>query len=206
MSNKQSSEMQTFAVVLAHADKADQVINGKREQVAQELLALASGLSTPEQFEAGCASAESQRKSRILEQSADKGLTKKERKAAVRLPASWSNAKSILLRGWEDHGLIPNDYETFSQYKEAKAEAVKLAKGDVQKKVASVTDGADGYEMMENGSVTAVFFGPLLEQIKQFPSEVQEEIALELEGIISKFHKSDVDELEEAQIQQAVSH
>lgn len=198
----------TFASVLAIADKAQQVISGKVEQVAQMLLALASGLSTPDQFEAGCVAAETARKARMTEIAADKGLSKKERKAFVKLPSAWSNAKSILLRGWEDHGLIPNDYETFSQYKEAKNEAVKATKPKVDKHGASVADAVDTASVqMEKGSITEVLYGDLIKRISALSSEVQEMIAMELDKIVLSFedNSSDQDALEEAQ-HQAVAH
>lgn len=210
MSDKTESTT-TFASILALADKAQTVISGKVEQVSQALLTLASGLTSPEQFEAGCVSAETARKARLTEIAADKGLSKKERKAFVKLPSAWSNAKSVLLRGWEDYGLIPNDYETFSQYKDAKGEAVKAAKGPKHR---ATTDkaSADVVEQMEQGSITQVLFSDLLKRIATLSSESQELIADELETIVSSFEgkkevqadtMSDMDALESAQHLQA---
>ena len=200
----ETEDKTTFATVLAMADKAQSVISGKVEQVAQALLALASGMSTPDQFEAGCQSAETARKARMTEIAADKGLSKKDRKAFVKLPSAWSNAKSILLRGWEDHGLIPNDFETFSQYKDAKDGAVKATKVKVTKgESAGADEGADAItERMEKGSITEVLFGDLMTRVAALPSETQEIIAAELDSIVSQFegNQGDAEVLENAQV------
>lgn len=180
----------TYASVLAEADKAQQVIEGKRDTVAQKLLQLASTCTTAEQFEAGCASAETTRKQRLTEIAADKGMSKTERKKLVRLPAAWSNAKSVILRGWEDYGLIPNDFETFSQFKDAKTQAVKAAKEQTRKLAGGETESPD---IMDN-DVTSVLFGDIMARIRQLPGEVQEEIALHLEELVAKYEPAAVDD------------
>lgn len=206
--DKEHDGMTTFAAVLAAADKAQSVISGKVEQVAQALLALASSMSTPDQFDAGCVNAESQRKARLTEIAADKALTKAERKAMTKLPSAWSNAKSVLLRGWMDYGLIPNDHETFSSFKNAKIEATKANKPEsISKKDKDVADSIT--ETMEKGSITTALYGELITRIAKLPTEVQEEIALELDSIVSTFEdklsttQTDSEALEEAQLQRA---
>lgn len=185
----------TFSSVLAQADSAEKVINGKKEQVAQALMGIAAGLTTADQFEAGCVAAEAARKARISEIAVDKGIGKAERKILVRLPSSWSNAKSVLLRGWADHGLIPNDYETFSQFKDAKDAAVKAVKEPRHPKASdTATDGASA--QMEKGSVTQVLFSDLMLRVSKLSTENQELIALELESIISQY-ESEVTPTEE---------
>lgn len=179
----------TFASVLAEADKAQAVISGKQDSVAQHLLQIAQALTTAEQFEAGCAAAEVQRRARMTEKAAEKGLTKKQRQAFVRLPASWSNAKSVLLRGWEDFQLIPNDYESYSQYKEAKTAAVK-ARNALPKTGATVATPPAGMESAPLDSakqVTTVLFSDLIARVSRLPREVQEEISLHFEELIAKY-------------------
>lgn len=176
----------TYASVLAEADKAQSVIEGKRETVAQHLLQLASTCSTPEQFEAGCASAEQNRKQRLTEIAADKGLSKAERKRMTRLPAAWSNAKSIILRGWEDYGLIPNDFETFSQFKDSKTKMVKDSKDTARK----LSGGKVESSSIIEGDITSVLFGEVMGRIRKLPGDVQEEIALHLEELVSKYEPS----------------
>ena len=173
----------TYASVLAEADKAQQVIEGKRDTVAQKLLQLASTCTTAEQFEAGCASAETARKQRLTEIAADKGMSKQERKTFVRLPAAWSNAKSVILRGWEDYGLIPNDFETYSQFKDAKTSAVKASKEATRKATGGDTESPG---IMDN-DITSVLFGDIMSRIRKLPGEVQEEIALHLEELVTKY-------------------
>lgn len=209
----------TFKSVLSLADKAEQVINGKKEQVAQALMGLATGLSTPGQFEVGCAAAESERKARITEMAADKGMTKDERKKLVRLPASWSNAKSVILRGWEDYKLIPNDYESFSQFKDAKEAAAKASKEG--KSTTSQGEGiADNATIAMGGSVTTVLFSDLIKRISIMDTSTQEMIALELNDIIAQYEVAPTEQnnepteqddaatlaaLEEEQIRQATA-
>lgn len=198
MSDK-TEDKTTFASILAMADKAQSVITGKVEQVCQLLLALASGLSTPDQFEAGCVAAETARKARLTEIAADKGLSKDERKAFTKLPSAWSNAKSVLLRGWADHSLIPNDYETYSQYKDAKDAAVKATKVQSGDSAAQAEGVATASVQMAQGSITQVLFGDLMQRIAVLDTESQELIAEELNAIIAQFEGQKVDSTESEQ-------
>jgi len=194
----------TFQSVLLEADMAQGVITEKQESVGQHLFLLGQAMSTPEQFEAGCEAAEAARRNVITEQCLVESLSKQGRKDRLRLPSAWSNAKSVILRGWMDHGLIPNDAETYSQYKAAKADAVKAAKTKV-KGTAEKGEGQSTDDVMGN-SITDVLFSDLLKKVSALPTEIQEEIALALEEIITKYLVEEVEEgdgmeeLEEAQV------
>lgn len=178
----------TFGSVLAEADRAQTVISDKQESVAQHLFTLAQTLSTPEQFEAGCAAAEGARKQKLTQKAADKGMNKKERQKLVRLPAAWSNAKSVLLRGWEDYKLIPNDYDSYSQYKEDKGKAVKDNAVHKYQGTGVSADGADAaLDAMSSKNLTTVLFADLLARVRELPPEVQEEISLHFDELISKY-------------------
>lgn len=202
----------TFHSVLLEADQAQEVISGKLNVVGAHLFTLAQGMSTPDQFEAGCEAAESARRQVLSEKSVEEGLTKKQRKDRLRLPGAWSNAKSVLLRGWMDHGLIPNDYETYSQYKDAKADSVKASKVKVTNETSEETTDAakDAISAVgKEGSVTAVLFGDIFSRIAALPTEIQEEISLHLDELVAKYEgntsqDADIMEaLENEQIRQA---
>jgi len=194
----------TFNSVLAEADNAQKVISGKQESVAQHLFILAQGCTSADQFESGCAAAESARKTRLTEKAANAGMAKKERQAYVRLPGAWSNAKSVILRGWEDFGLIPNDSESYSQYKELKTQAVKARKSP-KKSMEQGEGGENGVdvEIQRAKSVTEVLFNDLLDRVAKLPTEVQEEIISKYEpkvDVSDNESMTDAEALEAAQI------
>lgn len=214
-----------YAEVLAYADRIQKGINSEKDSVAGYLLMLAANSNDAEHFQAGCESAENDRRAAISKKLADSKLNKAERKAQLRLPSCWSNPKSVILRGWLDFGMVPKEFQSFSEFQLAKTDKAKALKqaqqanqgGGDQSSTVKAEGAKDALAAM-SGSITAVLFTPLIERISKLTTEFQQEIAHELDTLISglegvirvdevveqgEVDESALDELEQAQMQAA---
>lgn len=193
----------TYAEVLAYADRTQQGINSEKDSVAGYLMQLASVCKDPDHFATGCEAAENDRRAIISKKSADQKLGKADRKAALRLPACWSQPKSDILRGWNDFGMVPKEYGTYYAFmvekkrisKEKKAAQQGNTGGGDTTHANGATGAKDALRAMD-GSITAILFEPLLSRIAKMSGEMQENIAHALEAIVIRFEQVVSDEVE----------
>jgi len=103
----------TFDEVLTQADALQlQLADGWRG-VSQNLLALAADLPDVQAFTASASKAESERRTKMNELAAESKWSDEERRRRMRLPQSWSNAKSQIKRIWEEYGTHPREFKTY---------------------------------------------------------------------------------------------
>lgn len=219
----------TYAEVLAYADKTQTGINSEKDSVSGYLLQLASSCKEPDQFQAGCESAENERRANISKKAEKEKLSKADRQAMLRLPGCWTDPKSKILRGWLDFGMVPSEFPTFSKFQakkkdlsKAKKEAQQAHMGGGNTQGPSVAEQQAGSAKLVGAfgnDVTGILFGSLIERIAKLGSEVQEEIAVSLEAIVMRFEavapvegdtfvdndRDALDALEDEQIAQSIA-
>ncbi len=109
---------ESFEAVLTNADLLQIQLREGWTSIAQGLLTIARDLPDVEAFIAGCAKAESERRTRLNEKAQAEHWQDADRRRRIVLPQSWSNAKSQIKRLWTEYGQHPKQFESYYALRE----------------------------------------------------------------------------------------
>ncbi len=202
--------------VLIIADKEERHYSEGRTKVGRYLLYLAASTATVEAFLMMCEAAQDKRKADLSDKAVKENWTAEQREEALKLPQCYVQAKSNINKVWDDFGLHPKTFQSYSELTKRlneernKRKAADKSRGggedDAASEAASTVLGA--MDTVIKSSKVSDKLADIVVRISKLPEDQQDELIVMLDTVISKYEAElepeagdDADALENAQIE-----